>query len=80
MHTQLRILPEYLDEAGVTEALIPTLQEPSCEALSTTLREGAPVGGIATGADELPLEAVRVPVPRPPVTNALRKESDDEHI
>jgi quinol monooxygenase YgiN len=41
---ELTVVPELLDEvkAVFTEALIPTLQEPGCEALFETSREGAP--------------------------------------
>jgi quinol monooxygenase YgiN len=41
---ELTVPPEFLDEvkAAVKEVLIPTLQEPGCEALFTTSREGAP--------------------------------------
>ena len=38
------VLPDFLDEvkAAAKEVLIATLQEPGCEALFTTSREGAP--------------------------------------
>src|SRR5258705_7000921 len=41
---ELTILPEFLDDvkAALKEALIPTLQEPGCEALFETSREGNP--------------------------------------
>jgi quinol monooxygenase YgiN len=41
---ELTILPEFLDDvkAIFKEALIPTLQEPGCEALFETSREGSP--------------------------------------
>jgi quinol monooxygenase YgiN len=41
---ELTVLPEFLDEVKVTlaEALIPTLQEPGCEALFETSREDNP--------------------------------------
>ena len=41
---ELTVLPEFLDDvkAALKEALIPTLQEPGCEALFETSREGAP--------------------------------------
>jgi quinol monooxygenase YgiN len=40
---ELSVLPDFLDKvkAAVKEVLIPTLQEPGCEALFTTSREGA---------------------------------------
>src|SRR4029077_4304657 len=41
---ELTVLPEFLDEVKATlaEALIPTLQEPGCEALFETSREDNP--------------------------------------
>src|SRR5260370_37207197 len=41
---ELTVLPESLDEvkAALAEALIPTLQEPGCEALFETSREDNP--------------------------------------
>ena len=41
---ELTVLPEFLDElkAILKETLIPTLQEPGCEAFSTTEREDSP--------------------------------------
>jgi quinol monooxygenase YgiN len=41
---ELTVLPEFLDEvkAELAEALIPTLQEPGCEALFETSREDNP--------------------------------------
>jgi|SRR5690348_10331049 quinol monooxygenase YgiN len=41
---ELTVLPEFLDEvkAALAEALIPTLQEPGCEALFETSREDNP--------------------------------------
>src|SRR5260221_13132003 len=41
---ELTVLPEFLDEvkAVLEEALIPTLQEPGCEALFETSREDNP--------------------------------------
>jgi quinol monooxygenase YgiN len=41
---ELTVRPEFLDEvkAVLKEALVPTLQEPGCEALFETSREGAP--------------------------------------
>jgi quinol monooxygenase YgiN len=41
---ELTVLPEFLDEvkAVLAEALIPTLQEPGCEALFETSREDNP--------------------------------------
>jgi len=41
---ELTVLPEFLDDvkAALKEALIPTLQEPGCEALFETSREGNP--------------------------------------
>jgi quinol monooxygenase YgiN len=41
---EMTVLLEFLDEvkAAVKEVLIPTLQEPGCEALFTTSRQGAP--------------------------------------
>jgi hypothetical protein len=41
---ELTVLPEFLDDlkAILKEVLIPTLQEPGCEALFTTAQEGSP--------------------------------------
>jgi quinol monooxygenase YgiN len=41
---ELTVLPEFLDDvkAILKEQLIPALQEPGCEALFTTSREGSP--------------------------------------
>jgi quinol monooxygenase YgiN len=41
---ELTVLPEFLDEvkAALAEALIPTLQEPGCEALFETSHEDNP--------------------------------------
>jgi quinol monooxygenase YgiN len=41
---ELTVLPEFLDEVKsvLSEALIPTLQEPGCEALFETSREDNP--------------------------------------
>ena len=41
---ELTVLPELLDDLKgiLKEVLIPTLQEPGCEALFTTAREGSP--------------------------------------
>jgi quinol monooxygenase YgiN len=40
----ITVLPEFLDDvkAVLKQALVPTLQEPGCEALFETSREGAP--------------------------------------
>jgi quinol monooxygenase YgiN len=42
---ELTVLPQFLDEvkAAVKQVLVPTLQEPGCEGLFTTSREGAPL-------------------------------------
>jgi len=41
---EFTVLPEFLDDvkAALKQALVPTLQEPGCEALFETSREGAP--------------------------------------
>jgi quinol monooxygenase YgiN len=41
---ELAVLPEFLDDLKsiLKETLIPTLQEPGCEALITTVREDSP--------------------------------------
>jgi quinol monooxygenase YgiN len=41
---ELTVLPEFLDDvkAALKEALVPTLQEPGCEALFETSRVGDP--------------------------------------